>query len=172
MSKKFEMSFDVADLPAFVNQNTDLILEKINETTMIGLVEQVVDQQGSFALNTLTNTIYKLFDAYTDIRQKGRGNATNILMSFKHLGSVMKILEAQKGPYVVTKSPSASLYGWTEIEITTVRGAVKIVGIYEMDNDVIFLVDLKSMTFRTRGGFKKRVSPEGKEYFGVLSFQI
>ena len=79
----------------------------------------------------------------------------------------MKILEAQKGPYIVTKAPSASLYGWTEIEITTVRGAVKIVGIYEMDNDVIFLLDTKSMTFRTRGGFKKRVSQEGKEYFEV-----
>jgi len=121
----------------------------------------------SGAAITATNILDKLFDAYTDIRQKGRGNATNILMSFKHLGSVMKILEAQKGPYIVTKAPSASLYGWTEIEITTVRGAVKIVGIYEMDNDVIFLLDTKSMTFRTRGGFKKRVSPEGKEYFEV-----
>jgi hypothetical protein len=63
MSKKFELSFNVSDLPAFVNQNTDLMLEKINETTMLGIVEQVVDQQGSFPLNTLTNTIYVQLDA-------------------------------------------------------------------------------------------------------------
>lgn len=121
----------------------------------------------SGASYTATNILDKLFDAYTEVRKKGRGNATNIVMSFKHLGSVMKILEAQKGPFVVTKSASASLYGWTEIEITTVRGAVKIIGIFEMDDDVIFFLDMKSMTFRTRGSFKKRMSPDGKEYFEI-----
>ena len=114
-----------------------------------------------------TNLLDKLFDAYTEVRKKGRGNATNIVMSFKHLGSIMKILEAQKGAFVVTKAPSASIYGWTEIEITTVRGAVKIIGIFEMDDDVIFFLDLKSMTFRTRGSFKKRMSPDGKEFFEI-----
>ena len=121
----------------------------------------------SGASYTATNLLDKLFDAYTEVRKKGRGNATNIVMSFKHLGSVMKILEAQKGAFVVTKAPSASIYGWTEIEITTVRGAVKIIGIFEMDDDVIFFLDLKSMTFRTRGSFKKRMSPDGKEFFEI-----
>ena len=114
-----------------------------------------------------TNLLDKLFDAYTEVRKKGRGNATNIVMSYKHLGSIMKILEAQKGAFVVTKAPSASIYGWTEIEITTVRGAVKIIGIFEMDDDVIFFLDMKSMTFRTQGSFKKRMSPDGKEYFEI-----
>lgn len=116
---------------------------------------------------TATNILDKLFDGYTAVRQKGKGNANTIVMSFKHLGSVLKLIETQKGPFVVTKQPSASLYGWTEVEITSVRGTLKIVGVFEMDDDVIYYLDMKSMTFRTRGGFKKRQSPDGKEYFEI-----
>lgn len=109
----------------------------------------------------------KLFDTYTLVRQKAKGNANTIVMSFKHLGSIMKSLEAQKGPFVVTKQPSASLYGWTEIEITTVKGTLKCVGILEMSDDAIMFLDLKSMCFRTRGGFRKRKAPDGKEFYEV-----
>lgn len=116
---------------------------------------------------TASNILDKLFDGYTEVRQRAKGNANTILMSFKHLGSVMKLLESQKGPFIVTKQPSASIYGWTEIEITSVRGTLKLVGIVEMDDDVIFYLDMKSMVFRTRGGFKKRISPDGKEYFEI-----
>lgn len=121
----------------------------------------------SGASMSASNILDQIFDAYTATRQKGKGNANTVLMSFKHLGSVMKLLEAQKGPYVVTKSATASLYGWTEIEITTVRGSLKLVGLVEMDNDVIFFLDMKAIVFRTKGGFKKRMSPDGKEYFEV-----
>jgi hypothetical protein len=38
-----------------------------------------------------------------------------------------------------------------------------------MEDDIIFFLDMKSMKFRTRGGFKKRMSPEGKEYFEIRS---
>lgn len=114
-----------------------------------------------------SNILDNLFDGYTTVRRKAKGNANTVLMSFKHLGSVMKLLETQKGPFAVTKQPSASIYGWTEIEVTTVKGTLKLVGIVEMDDDVIMYLDLKSMVFRTRGGFRKRKSPEGKEYYEV-----
>lgn len=116
---------------------------------------------------TASNILDKIFDGYTEVRRKAKGNANTVLMSFKHLGSVMKLLETQKGPFAVTKQPSASIYGWTEIEITSVKGTLKLVGIVEMDDDVIMYLDLKSMVFRTRGGFRKRKSPEGKEYYEV-----
>lgn len=116
---------------------------------------------------TASTILDDIFLGYTKVRQKAKGNANTVLMSFKHLGSIMKLLEGQKGPYVVTKAPSASLYGWTEISVTTVRGELKLVGILEMDDDVIFYLDMKSMVFRTRGGFKKRASPDGKEYFEI-----
>lgn len=114
-----------------------------------------------------SNILDKLFDAYTTVRQKAKGNANTIVMSFKHLGSVMKLIETQKGPFVVTKAPNASLYGWTEIEITSVKGTLKLVGIVEMDDDVIFYLDMKSFKFYTNGGFRKRAAPDGREYFEV-----
>lgn len=114
-----------------------------------------------------SNILDSIFDAYTVVRQKAKGNANTVVMSFKHLGSVMKKLEGQKGPFVVTKQPSASIYGWTEIEITSVKGTLKLVGIVEMDDDVVFFLDMATMKFRTNGGFKKRQSPDGKEYFEI-----
>lgn len=116
---------------------------------------------------TASNILTKIFDAYTEVRTRARGNANTILMSYKHLGSIMKLIETQKGPFAVTKQPSASLFGWTEIEITSVKGALTITAIQEFDDDVICFIDWSSMKFMTNGFFKKRISPEGKEYFEV-----
>lgn len=117
-----------------------------------------------------TNILDQLFDSVTTMRRKAKGGmATTYLMSLKHLGSVMKLLELQKGSFVVVDAPKSNLYGWTEIKLASVSTGqiLEIVGIQEMDDDIIPIVDWKSMTFRTQGGFKKRMSPEGKEYFEV-----
>jgi len=116
---------------------------------------------------TATNILDKLFDFYTVVRSKAKGNANTILMSYKHLGSVLKLLESQKGPFVVTKNLQASLYGWSEIEITSVRGALKIVGILEADDDCIMYLDMATFKLYSNGGFKKRQAPDGKEYFEI-----
>lgn len=116
---------------------------------------------------TASNILDKIFDGYTKVRSKAKGNANKVVMSYKHLGSVLKLLETQKGPYVVTKNLQASLYGWSEIEITSVKGTLTLVGILEMDDDVIFYLDMKTMKFYTNGGFKKRQAPDGREYFEV-----
>jgi hypothetical protein len=116
---------------------------------------------------TSATLLANLFDGYNTVRQKGRGNANTIVLSFKHMASVMKAVETQKGAYFVTKQPSASIYGWTEIEITSVKGTLKIVAVQEMDDDVIFYLDKKAYKFYTNGGFKKRKSPEGVEYFEI-----
>ena len=126
---------------------------------------QAVNVDGSAI--TAANILTKLFDAYTEVRTKARGNATTFLMSFKHLGSIMKLIETQKGPFSVTKQPNASLYGWTEIEITSVKGTLTLVGIQEWDDDVIAMIDWSCMKFMTNGFFKKRMSPDGREYFEV-----
>lgn len=123
----------------------------------------------SGAAITATNILDKIFDAYTTVRTKARGKATDVLMSFKHMGSIMKLVDAQKGPYSVTKGASSSLYGWLELEVTSVKGTLKLVAIQEMDDDVMFFVDWTAMTFRSNGFFKKRKSPEGKEYFEIRS---
>lgn len=118
---------------------------------------------------TASNILDKLFDAYRKVREKAKGRASEFLMSYKHWGSIMKALEAQKGPYKVVDDPKSSLYGWTEsmIASTTTGQALKVIAIQEMDDDIIPLMDWSSITFRTNGFFKKRKSPQGLEYFEV-----
>lgn len=125
---------------------------------------QAVNVSGS-TINAV-NILEKIFDAYNEVRKKARGNASTILMSYKHLGSVMKLIETQKGGFKVTAdTPKASLYGWTEIDVTSVKGALKIVGIQEMPDEQIVFLDPKAIVFASNGMFQKRKSPDGIEYF-------
>lgn len=127
---------------------------------------QAVNVDGSSI--TATNILEKLFDAYTEVRTRAKGNANKILMSYKHLGSIMKLIETQKGGFKVTPgAQSASLYGWTEIEITSVKGALTLVAVQEMPDAQIVFLDPKALTFASNGFFRKRMSPEGNEYFEV-----
>ena len=117
---------------------------------------------------TATNILDALFDSYTEVRRRTKGNATEYLMSLKNYGSIMKQLELQKGAYRVAEDPKSSLFGWMEMKIANVTGqVVKFVGIQEWDDDTIVLVDWRSITFRSNGYFKKRISPDGREYFEV-----
>lgn len=113
-----------------------------------------------------TNILDKLFDAYVTVRSRAKGNASEYIMSYKNWGSVMKALEAQKGGFVVTAAPQKSLYGWTTCTIASTKSGVSldIVGVQEMNDSEIFLMDWKSVTFRSNGLIKKRKSPEGLEY--------
>lgn len=114
------------------------------------------------------NILEKIFDAYTTIRSLARGNASTVLMSFKHLGSIMKLIETQKGPFKTTANAmKASLFGWTEIEVTTVKGTLTLVGIQEMDDDAIMFLDWGALKFYSNGFFQKRKAPDGREYFEV-----
>jgi hypothetical protein len=115
-----------------------------------------------------TNLLDKLLDGYTEVRRRGKGNADTIVMSYKHLGTILKLIEVQKGAFKVSvNSTKASMYGWTEIEIISVRGTLTIVGVQEMDDDVIYYIDWNALKFFSNGFFKKRMSPDGKEYFEV-----
>lgn len=117
---------------------------------------------------TATNILDALFDSYTEVRRRSKGRATEYLMSLKNYGSIMKQLELQKGAFRVVEDPKESLFGWMEMKIANVTGQVlKFVGIQEWDDDTIALVDWRSITFRSNGYFKKRISPDGREYFEV-----
>lgn len=127
---------------------------------------QAVQVDGSGV--TATNVLEKIFDGYTRVRRFGKGNANKVLMSFKHLGSVMKEIEVQKGGFKVTATATkASIYGWTEIEVTSVKGTLTIVGIQEIDDDIIMYLDMSAFKFYSNGFFRKRTAPDGKQYFEV-----
>lgn len=127
---------------------------------------QAVNVDGSSI--TAANILEKLFDAYTEVRTRAKGNASIILMSYKHLGSIMKLIETQKGGYKVTPTATkASQFGWTEIEITSVKGQLKLVGIQEASDSYIVFLDPKACVFATDRLFHREKSPDGNEYYVV-----
>jgi hypothetical protein len=118
---------------------------------------------------TATNILDKIFDAFVAVQSRARGQGSRtVLMSFKHWGSVMKQIEVQKGAFNVVpgKEPKASEYAYMETTIgTPTKGHLTFVATQEMDDDVIMFIDPKSMTFRSKGFFRKREAPDGKVYF-------
>lgn len=118
---------------------------------------------------TAANIVEKLFDGYTVTRRLGKGNPTDIVMSYNNLGLVLKIVEASKGAYnVVAGSKKASQYGWTEIKIGSVTNQeLSFVGVQEMDDDIVMYLDWRGLKFYSNGFFRKRKSPDGIEYFEI-----
>lgn len=115
-----------------------------------------------------TNILDKIFDGYVKrMRLAKGGKAPEVLMSFKHFGSVLKLLEVQKGSFnVVPNSRSTNVYGWDTIEVGSVSGqTIKLVGVQEVDDAVIYYLDWDTITFYSNGMFKRRKAPDGKEYF-------
>jgi hypothetical protein len=115
---------------------------------------------------TANNILTKLFDAHVVYKQKAKVGASECWMSFKHLGSIMKVLEQDKGPYkTVPGSLKSNEYGFTEI---TVYGpgssGLKIVALQEMNDDLIFFVDPSSMKWHSVKGINKVKSPDGNMY--------
>lgn len=128
---------------------------------------QAINLNGSTV--NATNLLGKVFDGFTATRQYGKGNPTTVLMSYKHLGSVMKAVELSKGAYKVTpNTKSAEIYGWTEIQITGVKGSLTVVGIQEIDDDVIMYIDWRALKFHSNGMFRKVKDPDnGSEYYKI-----
>ena len=117
---------------------------------------------------TAANILEKLFDGFTRVKTLGKGMPDKVVMSYKNLGSIMKILEQDKGPYHIDqKSTKVSAYGWTEIVIVGVKGRLSVIGINEMDDDFIMYLDMRAVKFHSNGMFRKRTAPDGKQYYEV-----
>lgn len=127
---------------------------------------QAINTDGS-QINA-SNILEVIFNAFTNTRVLGKGDPSKVVMSYKHLGSVMKVLEAQKGAYHIDPTGTkVSAYGWTEIDVLGVKGRLTVVGIQEMDDDWIGLIDMRSFMFYSNGFFQKRKGPNGNEYFEI-----
>ena len=175
-------TFDLADAPKIyvpgaetgANQFTSLRTQLLSAanggaSTIAGKTKasypflQAINIDGS-SINA-ANILSKLFDAYVTCRTLGKGNPAEALMNYKNLGAIMKLVELSKGAYRVSQAPKASIYGWTEIEIVGVKGALKVVGIQEMDQDVIFFIDWRALKFHSNGFFRKQITPDGNQYY-------
>jgi hypothetical protein len=125
---------------------------------------QAVNISGSSI--SATNIVDELFDAYVDVRIKARGKASTFVMSYKNWASCMRSQQIEKGAYSVVGAPKKSEFGWQEMTIASTKNGetLDIAGVQEMPDDVIFVIDWNSMKFLSNGGFKKRVSPDGRMY--------
>lgn len=122
----------------------------------------------SGATVTASNILQSVFDAYTVIKNRGKGMPDKVLMSYRNLGYIMSILEVQRGMFhSKPESTKVSPYGWTEIVIQGVKGTITVVGVQEMSDDVMFFLDLRALKIYSNGGFRKRQNPDGREYFEV-----
>lgn len=115
---------------------------------------------------TAANILESLFDGLVEYRRKAKVGTNQIWVSMKHLGSCMKKLEQTKGAYkMVEGSMKVDEYGFTEITVFGPKtGAVKLVGIPELDDDIILGVDPKSMKFHSVKGIQKVKDPQGNMY--------
>lgn len=111
-----------------------------------------------------TNILVTIFNAWKRICNLGKGHATDVIMSFKHLGNIMALLELGSGPFrhVETK---ANPFGYTEIVIQGVKGRLTMVGVQEMDDDVMYFMDWSALKLHSNGWFEKHTDPEGKSYY-------
>lgn len=121
----------------------------------------------SGALITSANILQKIFDGQTQVRNKGKGLPNKVIVSYNHLGAILKNIELSKGAFKQNDSPKANLFGWTEVEIYGVKGHITVVAIQEMDNDVMFILDMEALKIYTNGFFRKRKGPDGIEYFVI-----
>lgn len=113
---------------------------------------------------TKTNILDEIFDAWTDISTLGQGYANKVVMSYKHLGSIMKLLEAGSGGFRHVET-RANPYGYTEVDITGVKGMLTVVGVREMDDDVIFFLDMSAFKLHSNGFFERHIDANGNGYY-------
>lgn len=116
------------------------------------------------------NILTKLFEAYTTRQILARGGELpKFIMSYKHFGSILALLETQKGGFnIVPGSRKVSQYGYQTVSIGSVTGELlEIVAVLEMDDDYIAALDLKTIKFFSNGMFMDRVAPDGKKYYEI-----
>jgi hypothetical protein len=138
---------------------------------------QAIQYDGSSI--SATNILSHIFAAYTRRQQTAKsGKLPEVLMSYKHFGSILALLEMgggtnpgvpYKGAYnVVPGSRQVSAFGWQEVSIGSVSGEVlKLVAIQEKSDDNIMFLDWDSITLYTNGFIQRRTAPDGLQYYQI-----
>jgi len=138
---------------------------------------QAVNFDGS-AFNA-TSALGVLFDAFNETRELGKGTPTDLIMSFRNLSFCMRELELGgsngsgdktfgKGNFKAVDT-RVNAFGWTEIDVVGVKGSLTIVGVQEMDDDIIYMMDWRGVKLHSNGFFERRTAPDGKQFYETRS---
>lgn len=125
---------------------------------------QATQHDASAALATDIDAF--IFNSWTANQRIGKGRASDAVMDYTNLGSMMKLLDAQSGPFkhVETK---VDKFGYTEISVIGVNGELKVVGVHEMEQSEIFFIDWSSLKLCSNGMFRREADPDGQQYYAV-----
>lgn len=118
-----------------------------------------------------------IFDKLVETQTLGKGKPTDVIMSYKNLGHAMKALEgglvgnqsATQGRRYSAGDTKADVFGWTEIQVTGISGSLKLVGVQEMDDDIVYMMDWRSVKLHSNGFFERRTAPDGKQFYETRS---
>lgn len=118
---------------------------------------------------TASNILDRIFAGYVKVANRGSSNPNQIVMSFKNLASCMQQLEGSKGAYHINQQSSeVTSHNWKTIQIGSVKGDLELVGVQEMEDDLIYYLDPKrSVTFHSNGMIKRETSPDNNQFYTV-----
>lgn len=177
-AKVFHEGLDLSSYPTVGNGMTSLrssLLSASNggSTSLYGVNKTLYPFLQAYNVSgasiNASNILEKMFEAYVEIKQHGKGKPSKAIVSYKNFGSIMKVVEGSKGAFnVVPNTNKTTIYPWDSLTIGSVTGQiVEIIAVHEADDDVIMFLDMSALTFHSNGFFKKRIAPDGKEYFEV-----
>ncbi len=116
-----------------------------------------------------SNILAKLFDHVSENQIINGSDADEAWVSGRKFTAILKLLEGEKTAFnVVPGSAKVSKYGWREIQIGSMSGAlVTIVCVPEMNDDMIMVINPKDFKFASNGFIRQVVSPDGLKYHTV-----
>lgn len=126
---------------------------------------QAINTSGSSV--SASNILTKLYDFAILMKNRGAPGASQFVMSYKHWGSIMKILEQDKGPFRKASDAKSDQFSWSAVSIGGPQGNIEVVGVQEIDNDYIVALDPAAAKIRSNGGIKKAVDPDGNVYHKI-----
>ena len=122
---------------------------------------------------TSTSILKTIFDAYGRTKVIGKmAMPSEVIMSYKNLMTAMNELElgtgadsvGQKRQFTAGDS-KVNAFGWTEITVSGVKGSLKLVGINEMRDDIIYGLDWRHIDLHSNGFIERVSDANGNEFY-------
>lgn len=112
---------------------------------------------------TSESLLENLFDLYVETSKKGRGNPSEIFISYKNYAHCVKSLENNR---LFSVSDVKSGFGFKSIKVGGPDGDLRITALREMDEDIVFVIDWNAFKLAGYKWFENEtMSKIGQPYF-------
>lgn len=123
---------------------------------------QSINVDGSgFTANTLLDD---LFAAYFQVHRFGKGNPTEMIVSYGLFKNIARQLETNRD-YIASDKKAGM--GWRSVNLLGVDGECKITAVREMPDNLVHVLDWKGMKFHGSKFFDRKRHMDGGESFLV-----